>query len=103
MSRGVVMPRWLMNTRTMELSSVDVVLVFALVLSIHGTPDAVRETALRMRNKVCMEHQPKMKLLARTTDDEKVMQAAINIVQRATDQLGILPGVKFPVRNGGEA
>ncbi|MND20835.1 hypothetical protein D3C76_48270 [compost metagenome] len=91
----ITLPRWLMNTRTMQLSSVDVVLIFALSLRNHGTADAIRSTAARIRDKVCMEHRPKMRLLAKTTDDAKVMQAAMNIVQRATDQLGIHPGVEF--------
>lgn len=97
MSRPITLPRWLMSTTTMQMSSVDLVVVFALSLSIHGTADAARQ----MRDKVCMEHQPKLNLLARIEDDAKVMQAVVNIVQRATDQLGILPGVTFPVNGGG--
>ncbi|MNQ65046.1 hypothetical protein D3C85_794910 [compost metagenome] len=91
----ITLPKWLQNTRTMQISSVDVVLIFALVLKIHGTPAAIRQTAMNIRFKVCMEHQPKMKMLAREKDDEKVMRCALTIVQRATDQLGILPGEVF--------
>lgn len=94
----IALPRWMLSTRTMDLSSVDVVLIFALVLHNHGTADAIRATAKRIRDKVCMEHRPKMRLLANTEDDARVLQAAINIVERSTSQLGILPGRPFPVR-----
>lgn len=94
---GVPLPRWLMNTRTMELNSLDVVLAMALVLQVHGTAEAVRQLAGRIRDKVCMEHRPKMRALARLQNDELVLQTALNIVQRATDALGIHPGTPFPI------
>ncbi|UXJ54852.1 DUF7740 domain-containing protein [Pseudomonas citronellolis] len=94
---GVPLPRWLMNTRTMELNSLDVVLAVALVLQVHGTAEAVRQLAGRIRDKVCMEHRPKMRALARLQNDELVLQTALNIVQRATDVLGIHPGTPFPI------
>lgn len=97
---GIVLPKWLTRTNTMQMSSVDVVVVLALSLRLYGTAAAIRKAAIGMRNKVCMEHQPKMKLLAKTEDDAMVMQVAVNIVQRATDQLGILPGEVFHVSGG---
>lgn len=95
MSNVITLPRWLMHTRTMQLNSIDVVLILALVLKVHGTAQAVRDTAVRIRTKVCMEHQPKMKALSRLADDGAVLRAAYNIVQRATDALGIHPGAVF--------
>lgn len=95
MSVPIALPRWLMNTRSMQLNSVDVVLIMALNLRIHGTADAIRQTARNIRFKVCKEHQPKMKQLANLEKDEEVILCAFNIVQRATDALGILPGKLF--------
>lgn len=94
---AIPLPRWLMKTRTMQFNSVDVVLIMALTLRIHGTAEAIRKTAMSLRFKVCMEHQPRMKQLAKLDKDEEVILCAFNIVQRATDTLGILPGRLFEV------
>lgn len=94
---AILLPKWLMRTQSMQFNSVDVVLIMALTLRIHGTADAVRQTARNLRFKVCMEHQPKMKALAKLADDRATLQSALNIVQRATDALGVLPGVPFEV------
>lgn len=94
---GIPLPRWLMNTQSMELNSVDVVVATALVLRIHGTAGAVRQSAHRIRDKVCMEHRPKMRALARMESDDQVLRTALTVVQRATDALGIYPGQPFPV------
>lgn len=101
MSVPIALPRWLMNTRSMQLNSVDVVLIMALTLRIHGTADAIRQTARNIRFKVCKEHQPKMKTLAKLESDEEVILCAQNIVQRATDALGILQGKPFEFIPGG--
>ena len=95
MSVPIKLPRWMTKTYSMQLNSVDVVLIMALTLRIHGTADAIRKTAMNIRFKVCMEHQPKMKALAKLKKDEDVIRCAINIVQRATDAMGILPGEPF--------
>ncbi|MFK8398122.1 hypothetical protein M2D07_006375 [Pseudomonas sp. BGr12] len=96
---GIPLPRWLMKTQSMELNSVDVVVVMALVLRIHGTADAVRQLARRIRDKVCMEHRPKMRALARMENDDQALRTALTIVQRATDALGIYPGQPFHVQS----
>ncbi len=80
------------------VAHVDVVLVMALVLQHHGTADAVRRAAGQLRDRVCAEHRPKMTALMRMQDDAAALQVALNIVQRATDALGILPGTAFPAR-----
>ncbi len=82
----------------MQMHSVDVVLVMALVLQHHGTADAVRRAAGQLRDRVCAEHRPKMTALMRMQDDVAALQVALNIVQRATDALGILAGKPFPAR-----
>ncbi len=82
----------------MQMHSVDVVLVMALVLQHHGTADAVRRAAGQLRDRVCAEHRPKMTALMRMQDVVAALQVALNIVQRATDALGILPGTAFPAR-----
>ena len=85
---GIKLPRWLLNTTTMQFNSIDVILLMALSLKAHGTADQVRQLARNIRDKVCMEHRPKMRALARLADDALVMRAALNIVQRGTDALG---------------
>lgn len=94
---GIPLPRWLQGTRTMQMNSIDVVLVMALVLANVGTAEAVRQAARNIRDKVCMEHRPKMRALAKLADDAAVMRCAINIVERATDAMGIHPGEPFPI------
>ena len=87
-----------MNTTTMKFNSIDVIFLMALSLKIHGTVGEVRQLARNIRNDVCMEHRPKMRALSKLPDDRLVMQAALNIVQRGTDALGILPGEVFEIR-----
>lgn len=88
-------PHWKLRTASMQMNSVDTVLVMALVLREHGTAAAIRAAAHRLAGKVMREQQPKMKALARLPDDKAVIQCALNIVQRTTDALGILPGQPF--------
>ena len=95
MTAMIALPKRLSRTRSMQYSSVDTVLAMALTLRIHGTAEAVRQTALNLRTKVCMEHQPKMKTLAKLENDREVLCCALMIVSRATDALGILPGQMF--------
>lgn len=95
---GIALPRWLLRTTTMQMHSVDVVLVMALVLQHHGTADAVRRAAGQLRDRVCAEHRPKMTALMRMQDDAAALQVALNIVQRATGALGILAGKPYPAR-----
>src|SRR5690606_9390001 len=61
-----------------------VALCFALTLRNHGTVEAVRATARRLVDKVCMEHQPNMKKLARGTDiaEDKTIPCALAIINR---------------------
>lgn len=97
MTRPIRLPKWLATTYTMQFNSIDFTLALALTLRIHGTADAVRQTAKNLRHKVCMEHQPKIKLLAKIEDDAAVLKCAKNIVQRVTDALDIHPGQPFEV------
>ena len=86
------LPAWLRNTTTMQYNSLDLTLMLFLSLKLHGTADAVRQLARDVRFKVCIEHQPKMKALAKLEKDAAVLQCAVNIVQRVTDALDIHPG-----------
>lgn len=74
-----------------------VALCFALTLRNHGTVEAVRATARRLVDKVCMEHQPNMKKLARGTDipDDKTIPCALAIINRVCNLVGIRPDVEF--------
>ncbi|WDM87500.1 hypothetical protein LG197_23245 [Pseudomonas asiatica] len=77
----------------------DVALAFALSLKFHDSADELRKLARRLVDKVCLEHQPNMKRLAREPDDAKVFDAALKIINRVCDLLDIGPGTRF-VRNG---
>ena len=79
----------------------DVALAFALSLREYDSADHLRRLARRLVDKVCMEHQPNMKRLAREPDDAKVFDAALKIINRVCDLLDIGPGATF-VRNGGD-
>ena len=107
---GVVrLPSWLKspvkklyNTRSGgQYRPDDVALAFALSLRFHDSADHLRSLARRLVDKVCLEHQPSMKLLAREKDDAKVFDAALRIVNRVCDLLEYAPGTQF-VRNGGQ-
>jgi hypothetical protein len=86
------LPAWLRNTTTMQYNSLDLTLMLFLSLKVHGTAAAIRQLAKDVRFKVCIEHQPKMKALAKLNSDTAVLQCAVNIVQRVTDALDIHPG-----------
>lgn len=92
---GFALPRALTRTYSMEFNSISVVLVMAMVLREHGTPDAVRKAAGRLRDKVCMEHRTIMARLMRMSDDAVVMTVARNIANRGTDAMGVLPGLQM--------
>ncbi|BBT40926.1 hypothetical protein [Pseudomonas putida] len=77
----------------------DVALAFALSLRTHDSADHLRRLARRLVDKVCLEHQPNMKRLAREPDDAKVFDAALKIINRVCDLLEYAPGTRF-VRNG---
>lgn len=107
---GVVsLPAWLnrpvkklYNTRSGgQYRPDDVALAFALSLRVHDSADHLRRLARRLVDKVCLEHQPNMKRLAREPDDAKVFDAALKIINRVCDLLEFAPGTSF-VRNGGD-
>lgn len=85
-------------TKTYEFNNLDVTLLFALSLREHGTAEALRGMARRIRDRVCREHRPNMRALMECRDDQKVITAALNIVQRVTDLLQIHPGTPFQVK-----
>lgn len=103
----VTLPAWmnrpvkkLYNTRSGgQYQPDDVALAFALSLRMHDSADHLRRLARRLVDKVCLEHQPNMKRLAREPDDAKVFDAALKIINRVCDLLDIGPGTRF-VRNG---
>lgn len=79
----------------------DVAMAFALSLRMHDSADHLRRLARRLVDKVCLEHQPNMKRLAREPDDAEVFAAALKIINRVCYLLDIGPGATF-VRNGGD-
>jgi hypothetical protein len=79
----------------------DVALAFALSLRMHDSADHLRRLARRLVDKVCLEHQPNMKRLAREPEEAEVFAAALKVINRVCDLLDIGPGTTF-VRNGGD-
>jgi hypothetical protein len=95
-----------------QFQPMDVALALALSVRQHGTVDAVRSTARRLSQRVCMEHRPRLTALARQPTnieqhrrdpreklngvlDDDVLWVAQRIIERVTDALGIAPG--FPM------
>jgi hypothetical protein len=78
----------------------DVALSFALSLRYHDSADELRALARRLVDKVCLEHQPNMRRLAREPDDALVFDAALKIINRVCDLMGYGPDTQFE-RNGG--
>ena len=102
----VTLPNWmrsvkkLYNTRSGgKHRPEDVALSFALSLREHDSADELRALAHRLVDKVCLEHQPNMRRLAREQDDAKVFDAALRIINRVCDLMDYGPGTQFK-RNG---
>lgn len=102
----VTLPSWmtsvkkLYNTRSGgQYRPEDVALAFALSLRAHDSADELRSLARRLVEKVCLEHQPNLRRLARESDDALVFDAALRIINRVCDLLSYDPGTEF-VRNG---
>lgn len=102
----VTLPKWmtavkkLYNTRSGgHYRPEDVALAFALSLRFHDSADELRALAHRLVDKVCLEHQPNMRRLAREKDDAEVFDAALRIINRVCDLIDCVPGTRF-VRNG---
>lgn len=72
-----------------DMTPDHIALVFALSLRIHGTADAIRDTARTIVDKVCREHKPNMKRLAREPKDELVFDVVLKIINRVTEKLDI--------------
>lgn len=79
------------GTASTPLNSLDVVLVMALTLKFHGTADALRAAALRIRNKAPYEHRPKLKALAQLKDDGRVKACAWQLLDRTQALQGCPP------------
>lgn len=102
----VTLPSWmrsvkkLYNTRSGgQYRPEDVAVAFALSLRLHDSADELRALAHRLVDKVCLEHQPNMRRLAREPDDAEVFDAALRIINRVCDLMEYGPGTTF-VRNG---
>lgn len=101
-SMSITLPAWMSRPKKSYITRSggqytpdDLALRFALSLRIHGTADALRQLARTLVPMVCLEHQPNMKLLSRTLDDSKVINAALNIINRVCELLHIAKGVDF--------
>ena len=102
----VTLPSWMKSVKKHYITHSggqyrpdEVALAFALSLRIHDSADELRSLAWRLVDKVCMEHQPNLRRLAREKDDALVFDAALRIVNRVCDMLRNEPGTEF-LRNG---
>jgi hypothetical protein len=101
-SGDIALPRWLSRPVSKYITRSGsrwqpetVALCFAITLRQYGTIEAVRATARRLSDLVCREQQPRLKSLARTVPDDKVIQVALNIINRVCDLCDIAPGTEF--------
>jgi hypothetical protein len=101
-SGDITLPRWLSRPVTKYITRSGsrwqpetVALCFAITLRQHGTIEAVRATARRLSDLVCREQQPRLKALARTVADDKVIQVAVNIINRVCDLCDIGTSTEF--------
>lgn len=96
MTAIITLPSWMTAKRKTYITRSggkytpdDVALRFALALRIYDSAESIRVTARNLVDKVCLEHQPNMKRLAREPSDRKVFDAAIKIVTRVCEMLGM--------------
>lgn len=78
----------LRGTGSTPLNPMDVVVVMALTLKFHGTADALRAAARRIRNRAPYEHRPKLKALANLQDDARVKACAWQLLDRTCELIG---------------
>ena len=76
------------NTHSTPLNSLDVVLTMALTLKFHGTAQALRDTARRIRPRAPYEHRPKLKALAALPNDSRVLACAWQLLDNTRELLG---------------
>lgn len=103
MSNIITLPKWMTSVKKLyntvtggDYQPHDVALAFALTFRLHGTADALRQTARNLVDNVCRQHKPNMKRLYNEPDDAKVWDAAEKIVNRVTDMMGVCKGEPFP-------
>ena len=76
------------HTKSTPYNPLDVVLCMALTLKFHGTADAIRQTARRIRDRAPYEHRPKLKALSVLQNDGRVLAAAWHMVDHAAALFG---------------
>ena len=84
-----------LGTRSTAYSPLDVVLCLALALKFHGTPDAIRETARRIRDRSPYEHRPKLKALSLLQNNGKVLACVWHMIDHTVDLFG-RPADRYP-------
>lgn len=85
-------------TTSTRYNSMDVVLALSLALKIHGTAQAIRDTARSMRHNAPYEHRPKLKRLAEYPEDYKVLSAAWQMLDRTVELFPPVPDLYEPPR-----
>ncbi len=84
------------RTQATRYSPMDVVLCMSLVLRIHGTADAIRQTARSMRDNAPYEHRPNLRKLATTLSDDKVLAVAWQMFDQTCELIGATEGPPPP-------
>lgn len=92
----VTLPKWMNTVKKVYVTSTggdynprDVALALALTIRLHGTVDAIRQTARNLVDKVCREHKPNMRRLSRTAADAAVLEASQKIIDRVLTMTGV--------------
>lgn len=76
------------RTQSTPYSPMDVVVCMALTLRIHGTADAIRQTARNLRDRAPYEHRPNLRKLATTLSDDKVLAVAWQMFDQTCELIG---------------
>lgn len=102
MPNPIALPQWMKTIARKYVTKTegtvtpdDVALRMALSLDMHNSPQKIRELAAMLVPLVPRESQPNMKRLSREPDDALVIDAALKIINRVCDAMGIYPGENF--------
>lgn len=123
-TNAITLPRYLAEIQRRKyitqsgpmMQPLDVALRLAIVLRNHGTVESVRRLARTLADQVCAEQRPRLKELGRrpTNDwehqrdpavrlngvpDDRVIECALNIINRYCALAGIAPDTPFAMED----
>ena len=85
----LIAPAWSLRTSSSRLNTLDAAVCLALSLREHGTDEAIRRTAGRLRDLVPAENRPQMSKIMRETRPGEAIAIVERIITNATEALGI--------------